>query len=257
MISVKEDLKNFYNKYAKKYHETRKKHWEEAEIILNEIVQTGNNKISILEFGCWWWRFISYLNTKIPQNKIDYIGVDISSNLIKLAQKDNPKNNFICADISEYIKSVKQESFDYIIWTESFQHIPTLKERFFLMKIFYRILKYDGKVIMTNRCLSNRFIKKYYSKILNAIVQYIISFWKKSPRDIFIPWKSSTEQKANEELRFYHIFGLKELRNLARLSWFIISNIWYIQKNNTISQDRKNARTSLLIASKQIFTSKN
>jgi len=252
MISVKEDLKDFYNRYAKKYHETRKKHREEAEIILNEICIEKNKKISILEFGCWWWRFINYLNKTNPKAKIDYTWVDISSNLIKLAQKDNPKNHFICADISTYISKIKQEQFDYIIWTESFQHIPTLKERFFLMKIFYKILKYDGKIIMTNRCLSNRFIKKYYKNILKAILEYIISFWKKSPRDIFVPWKSGESKK---EFRFYHIFWLQELDNLARLSWFVISKIWYIQKDNSISKERKNARTSLLIASKQIFNS--
>ncbi|MEI8253085.1 MAG: hypothetical protein WCG25_05050 [bacterium] len=50
MISVKEDLKDFYNRYAKKYHETRKKHREEADIILNEITQEKIKKISILEF---------------------------------------------------------------------------------------------------------------------------------------------------------------------------------------------------------------
>jgi hypothetical protein len=50
MISVKEDLKDFYNRYAKKYHETRKKHREEVEIILNEISESKDKKISILEF---------------------------------------------------------------------------------------------------------------------------------------------------------------------------------------------------------------
>lgn len=248
MISVKEDLKSFYNTHAKKYHETRKKHREEAKIILDEI--SFKKKISILEFGCWWWRFISYLNNNFPKAQINYTWVDISSNLIKLAQKDNPKNKFICADISEYIKKLKQESFDYIIWTESFQHISTPKERFFLMKIFYRILKYNGKLIMTNRCLSNRFIQKYYKNILNSVFKYIISFWKKSLRDVFVPRESKDHKK---EFRFYHMFWLKELENLAKLSWFIISNIWYIQKDNSISQERKNARTSLLIASKEVF----
>ncbi len=252
MISVKEDLKDFYNRYAKKYHETRKKHREEADIILNEITQEKIKKISILEFWCWWWRFITYLNNKFPKTQINYIWVDLSSSLIKLAKKDNPQNKFICADISEYIKDAKQESFDYIIWTESFQHIPTSKERFFLMKNFYRVLKYDGKIIITNRCLSNRFIKKYIRNIFNAIINYIISFGKKSPRDIFVPRKSTDNKK---EYRFYHIFWLKELENLSKLSWFIISKIWYIQKDNNVSRERQNARTSLLILSKKVFNS--
>jgi hypothetical protein len=48
MILIKQDLKNFYNKNAKKYHETRKKHREEIDIILNQI--SLDKKVSILEF---------------------------------------------------------------------------------------------------------------------------------------------------------------------------------------------------------------
>lgn len=250
MVLIKQDLKSFYNKNAKKYHETRKKHREEIDIILNQI--SLDKKVSILEFWCWWWRFISHINQKFPDIKINYIWVDLSSNLIKLAKKDNPKNNFVCEDITTYIKDLKQESFDYIVWTESFQHIPTDKERFFLMKNFYRILKYDWKLIMTNRCLSNWFIKKYYKNILNSMLKYITSFGSKSYKDILVPRKSSIK---NKEFRFYHMFWLKELTNLSKLSWFVIENIWYIQKDFSISNDRTNARSSITIASKKIFNS--
>lgn len=249
-MNIKKDLKDFYDKNAKKYHETRKKHREEINLIINEI--SVEKKISILEFWCWWWRFIKNLNNSFPNIKINYTWIDISSNLIKIAKKENPRNNFICGDISEYIKNFEQESFDYIIWTESFQHIPSSKERFFLMKNFYRILKYDGKLIITNRCLSNRFIKKYIRNILLSCLKYIISLWTNSPRDILIPRKT---EKNKIEFRFYHIFWLNELKNLSKLSWFIISNIWYIQKDNTIWKERKKSRTSILIASKKIFNS--
>jgi len=47
-MNIKKDLKDFYNKNAKKYHETRKKHREEINLIINEI--SVEKKISILEF---------------------------------------------------------------------------------------------------------------------------------------------------------------------------------------------------------------
>jgi len=52
MSDIKNSLKEFYNKNAKKYHETRKKHRQEIDIIIEEISLETNKKISILEFGC-------------------------------------------------------------------------------------------------------------------------------------------------------------------------------------------------------------
>ncbi|MCF7835474.1 class I SAM-dependent methyltransferase [Candidatus Gracilibacteria bacterium] len=249
-MSVKKDLAKIYDTNAKKYYETRKKHWEEVKLILDEIKKTDINKISILEFGCGGGRFISELNKTFPKNKIKYTGIDISKKLLEFAQKDNPKNKFIYGDISEKIKNFKQESFDFIIGTEAFQHIENNKERFFLMKNFYRILKYNGKLIITNRSFSNWFIKKYHKNILNSISKYIISFGKKSRKDIYISRKNKTK---GDLIRFYHIFGLKELDNLTRLSGFVIDKLCYLERNNKESQKSKNSKTSILIASKKIF----
>jgi hypothetical protein len=90
------------------------------------------------------------------------------------------------------------------------------------MKNFYRILKYDGKLIVSNWSLSHRFLKKFWKEILNAIFKYIVSFGKSSVRDIFVPWKSN---KDKVEFRFYHIFSLKELGNLAMLSGFVVNKL--------------------------------
>lgn len=219
-------------------------------IILNEIKKSDTKTISILEFWCWSWRFISQLNKEIPNNKIKYLWVDISKKLLSFAQKDNPKNKFIHSDITEYIKLVKQESFDFIIWTEAFQHIPTSKERFFLMKNFYRVLKYDWKLIITNRSLSKRFIKKYLKNILSSIKKYILSFGKKPRNDIYIPRKNEKTWDLN---RFYHIFSLKELLNLSKLSWFIIEKLCYLETWNKESLSANKSKTSILIASKKVF----
>jgi 2-polyprenyl-3-methyl-5-hydroxy-6-metoxy-1,4-benzoquinol methylase len=114
-MNIKENLKNFYDKESKKYYFTRNKHRSDGEIILNEIKKNPKKTISILEFGCGGGRLIKYLNQNLKNKKINYIGVDLSKKLLELAKKDNPKNTFICDDITNYIKKTKQESFDFII----------------------------------------------------------------------------------------------------------------------------------------------
>lgn len=136
------------------------------------------------------------------------------------------KADFVCDDIVHYVQSLKQESFDIVVGAASFQHIPTNKERFILIKNIYRILKYDGQLLMTNRSFSQRFIKKYQTSILAAIGKYIISFGKNKRNDLMIPWN----HQGNSSKRFYHIYTLAELKNLVSMSGFIIEQLGYLDK---------------------------
>lgn len=248
-MNTKENLKAFYDKEAKKYYETRNKHRSDWEIILNEIKNYWKKEISILEFGCWWWRCIKYLNENLKWIKIKYIWVDLSQNLLNYAKKDNQKYDFICWDITNFTKNIKQESFDFIIWIASFQHIPSLNERLFLMKRFYQWLKYWWKIIMTNWSYSKRFIKKFKKTILKSIFKTIYTLWWHSRRDLEIPrknWKST-------DFRYYHIFSKKELEKLGKESGFITETLTHIDKHWQNTNSRKDSNNTLFIAKKGIF----
>lgn len=253
-MTIKKDLQIFYDLEADKYACTRKKHRPEADLLLDELSCIEKKSIKILELGCWWWRFLSLLS-KIKDKKIVYTWVDLSKNLLDIAEKDFKKTNntninasFICDDMINYISKPKQESFDVIVCIASFQHIPNQKERLFLLKNFYRILNYEWKVIMTNRSFSLRFIKKYYKVILKWFIKQLAKYWKFNFKDIEIPWKSNqTTHK-----RYYHIFTLKELSTLCKLSWFIKSELCYLNKSWKKSIEIKDAKNTLLVMSKNI-----
>lgn len=248
-MTTKDNLKNFYNSEAKKYYATRNKPRSDGQWIINEIINSQKKEISILEFGCGWWRCIQHIKNNLPLIKINYIWIDLSDELLKYAQKDNPKLKFICDDISNYIKNVKQESFDFIIWIASFQHIPTYGERLFLMKHFYRCLKYWWKIIMTNRAMSKWFIKKYKKEITLSCLKSIYTFWKRSWRDLQIPRKNSGEIK----YRYYHIFSKKELSTLANEWWFLTHTLIYLDKKWKDCTSRQSANNTLLIGTKWIY----
>lgn len=255
-MTIKDNLKKFYDTEAKKYASTRKKHRADAQNILEEIKKSWKKTLSILEFGCGSGRLLEYLQT-IKWIKIKYTGVDISNELLKIAKKNHKENttfvcNFICDDITNYIKTCKQESFDFVIGIASFQHIPSSKERHFLMKNFYRILKYEGKVIMTNRALSTRFLQTYKKQIWQSFLQYLITLGKHSIRDILVP-RTSTKQSKIQHERFYHMFSLEELRKLTSAAWFIIKNLHYLDKEGWMTSSWTNANNGFLVAKKDIF----
>lgn len=254
-MDIKKSLASFYDAHAEKYYHTRNKHWADADIFLDEIKAIRKKTINIIEFGCWSWRFLAHL-VQLKGITINYTWVDISKNLLNFAKKQvsgkttpkHIKTTFVCDDIAHYLKWLKQESFDFVIGIASFQHIPTTKERFFVIKNIYRILKYEGKILMTNRSFSLWFLKKYKKDFLHSLWKYIISFGKQEWNSIMIPRKNG---KVIDK-RFYHIYTLTELKKLISLSGFVTEEIKYLNKWH-ITSSWKQSQNSLVIARKSVF----
>lgn len=245
---VKQDLKSFYDKEAKKYAETRKKFWHEEQAILNVITPLfdGNKKVRILEFWCGSGRFATLLNQNFTE-QFDYVGIDISEELLSYAKKDNPNLTFLNEDITEWVKHFEQESFDLIVGTSSFQHIPSMKERSFLMKNFYRLLNYDGILLMTNRSLSSWFVKKNRKIVWKTRLISRLKLWKWNARDLLVP---RTDMKWKIYNRFYHFFSLKELEKLTLFSGLSLKIAKFIDENGQFTNNEKISRSSLLVAKK-------
>jgi len=272
---IKKDLQSFYNKEAKKYAETRKKFRHEEKAILDAITplfsqsfwtewnevknlrwytqdsstnisEWQTKKIRILEFGCGSGRFASLLNQNFA-DKFDYVWIDLSDELLSYASKDNPNLTFFQWDITQIIKNFEQESFDFIVWTSSFQHIPTDKERSFLMKNFYRLLDYDGILLITNRSLSDWFVKKNWKIVMKARLKSWLKLRNDKARDLMVP-RTDSDWKVYE--RFYHFFSLKELEKLARFSWLTIQTNTYLNDNWEFTENEKISRSSFFVASK-------
>ena len=242
---IKENLKSFYDKEAKKYAETRKKFWHEEKVILDVITPLFEEwkKVRVLEFWCGSGRFATLLNQNFP-GKFDYVWIDLSDELLSYASKENPNLTFFQWDITKLVKNFEQESFDLIVWTSSFQHIPTSKERSFLMKNFYRLLDYDGMLLMTNWSLSDWFIKKHWKIVMKA---KILSRFKWNSRDVMVPW---TDENWKVYERFYHFFSLKELENLTAFSWLTLKINTFIDWDGKFTNNEKISRSSFFIATK-------
>ena len=258
-MNIKDKLREFYDAQAEKYYHTRNKHRTDADIFLNEIISSKKKTIHILEFGCGSGRLLAHL-MQLKDIKIHYTWVDISKLLLSFAKKQisgkaSAKHitaTFVCDDIAHYLKWLKQESFDFVIGIASFQHIPTIKERFFVIKNVYRILKYEGKLIMSNRSFSLWFLKKYQKDFLHSLRKYSISFGKSQRNDLMIPRKNGK----TIDKRFYHIYTLAELKKIVSLSGFIVEKMWYLSKW-TLVNSRRESQNSLIIGKKSIFTHDN
>jgi len=69
-----------------------------------------------------------------------------------------------------FLEKQDQQSFDFVIAVASFQHIYLYRERLLIMKNIYRILDYDGKLMMFNWSFSHWFFKKYTLEIFKSFL---------------------------------------------------------------------------------------
>ncbi len=274
--TVVNNLKHYYNDQAKKYAQTRHKFWAEKWLLQETLEQYyttyHKKKIRILEFWCGDGRFlrevvVPLLQKSIEKNtplSIEYIGVDISEWLLAFAHtfvyelpqeyKQYFTATFICADILNYVTECKQENFDCIVGIASFQHIKNYTERLFLMQWFYKILKYDGILLLVNRSFSEWFIKKYRKAILWWLWKYIISFWKWEWNSLLLPWKTGKKKQKDEIFyRFYHIFLLREFRKLLLFSSFVLKKMGYIDKQWKLWDTIKTAKNTFFLAQKNVI----
>lgn len=215
-----DNLADYYDKEADKFHRTRQRHRPEFDILTTLIKKHFPRKknIRVLELGCGSGRLLSHLQKQFPNKNLIYTGVDISRGLINIAKKDHPDARWKVQNMTDFLSETEQESYDLIIGIASFHHLPSMSLRVITAQYIYSALDYDGLCFLTNRSDSKRFRSKFKKSIVAARRKSIISFGIYRPNDLFLPRKSDKDNKVFH--RYYHIFSLSELSKIAKVSGF-------------------------------------
>lgn len=247
MHIITKQLQQFYDNNAKHFSQTRQKHRSDLEYITKYINQLPGKTVKILELWCGNGKSYEYLEKNINK-KIIYTGIDLSKGLLAVAKKNHPAIRFIHEDMVQYVQREKQSSIDIILSVAAFHHLPTTKDRLIVLKNIYRLLKYDGYCIMTNRSRSEWFIQRYRRQIILAFFK---SIWSSSKwNDIYVD--RNTAQKKITGTRYYHMFTTKELEKLGQQSGFVIKENSYISEEESTHDQRRKAKNILTIFKKSI-----
>lgn len=186
-----EKTKDYFNKNVEGFSGSRKWAWPEFE----ELKKYIKNNERVLDLGCGNGRLFELLK----KNK--YIGVDFSKKLIEKA-KEKYGNHFQIADI--FSLPFSDDYFDSIWIIAVFHHIPSKKLRLKALEEMGRVLRKNGKIIMTCWYLFKFPFRK------NIII---------SPKKLKVQ-------------RYYHAFTKKELKKLFQKAGFKIEELKYLKRNN-------------------------
>ncbi len=247
-MNPRHELQTFYNAQAEKYHQTRKKYRVDGQRLVVAIQALELENPKLLELGCGGGRFLSFLKTEY-KGEFTYTGIDIAQDLLNYAQKEHHEHKFVCSDMLSFLNEEQQESLDVVVACASFQHLASQEERIAVMKNAYRALKYDGILLFTNRAFSRWFLEKHRPIFLRSAFSSFFHFGKRSWRDVFIPWKTSSYSYQ----RYYHLFSLSELKELASISGFSVEELFYLDQQGKVTSHWQDANNSFLLARKKVF----
>jgi ubiquinone/menaquinone biosynthesis C-methylase UbiE len=208
-----------YDKISQSFSESRAQLWPE----LKELKKYVKKSERVLDLGCGNGRLLELFRNE----NIKYIGVDSSENLIKEAQKKYSER-FKVVDILNL--PFDDNYFDSVWSIAVLHHIPSKELRLKVLKEIKRVLKRNGKVIIT--CW-NLYQLRYLRILLKSTIRKILGLSRLDFKDAFLSWQNTGVQ------RYYHAFTKRELKKLFQKAGFKVEKLKSLK--------RKDKKTNILI----------
>lgn len=187
-----ENQEKVWNSIAEEWNKFRRKPMPEVLEFLE------NKKGRILDLGCGAGRHI------LPNQNIDFYGVDFSREMIKFAKENAEKKeivaNFFVANSDEL--PFEDNFFDSAIYVAALHCIPESKKREESLKELSRVLKKNSSALIT-------VWSKNHIKLINH------------PKNSTVSWKKNSE----ELQRYYYLYDKNELEILLKSVGFKIVSI--------------------------------
>lgn len=205
-------VKANYQNIASNFDVTRKKEiWPEVRRLVAEVKKGAK----VLDIGCGNGRLLETLKSR----GVDYLGIDNSQELIKLAKQNYPQNRFIVGDLLN-LGEISEGDFDYIFCLAVLPHIPGEDLRVKALRELKSKTVSGGKIIISawNLWQATSGQKNFPWLIFSS---WITSWFKANKLDfgdLIFPWKNSQGQSLSD--RYYHAFTSRELRRLVKRAGF-------------------------------------
>ncbi|MFA5197461.1 MAG: methyltransferase domain-containing protein [Patescibacteria group bacterium] len=198
-----------YNKVADHFSSTRYAfNWSRVAKTIEKMQIKPGSKV--LDLGCGNGRVIDVLK----KYSVVYTGLDISKNLIKLAQKKYPEERFIVGDLLKTPFSDKE--FDCVLSLATLHHIPSSEQRLNALKEIYRILKPGGTTLVTVWYFWDD--PAFKKQIDQETLAQKAGKSRLDYGDFLKPWKDSKGNILIE--RYFHAWEKSEMKELLEITGF-------------------------------------
>ena len=202
---IVEKTRDDYNLIAREWDLSRNR----ASQLKINLVKNIKPKSKILDIGCGNALILPFISEK----DISYFGLDISKNLIEIAEKkyaeemEKKKVKFFVGQATDL--PFQNEKFDFVISLATLHHLPSEKLHKKFFEEIKRVSKTGAKVKIT--------VWNLYSDWVNDRFKIKDQLAGNKSGDIIAPWKATQGKVINRYLRQ---FSQKELFSLAKSAGF-------------------------------------
>lgn len=211
-----QDIAAVYDQVAIPFIASRKKDWEEFQVLSRFIKPES----IILDAGCAHGRLVPYLQD-IGVTPNQYTGIDISERLIHHAKEAYPNFRFETGNVTAL--PYQDNYFDVAISSAVLHHIPSEALRIQTLKESYRVTKPGGYIIYY---VWNAFYFKHLWKhIVWSYIKHFVTLGTHEARDMSLPFFGKHNR------RYVHAFTKKELQNLCKKSGCVLHELRSYKKN--------------------------
>jgi len=222
---ILQQTSKIYETIAWNFSQTRQKPW--PLLNLNQISNYLKEGDWVLDLGCGNGR----LATMFVNLPVNYLGIDQSNELIKIAKQQFANQDNIKFLVGDILKIDYQKQFDLVLLFAVLHHLPTPELRLKVLKNVYQALKPNGRLIMTNWNLWQIFAEKKFFRYFKYLFNYRekLSQGIDALSDALIPWKPL----ATENWRYVHSFNKKEVKKLLKQAGLIVEEIDFIKQDGS------------------------
>ena len=229
-----------YSKIAGYYDKNPIRHHQPKELLIEEILQSTTDSISILDLACGAGNFLKAQQKAYPEQRIKWFGCDLSQEMLAVARKKLPYIEFIRANASKL--PYENNSFNIITCNYAFHHFS---DKYKSLQEICRILRPKGVLLIKNMCLEHMPLSWVY---------YYFPETKRIDRKRF--WSNQKLFSSLEEIGFevdikvdifYKRYNFNEIvneaenRDMSQLN--LISNKKYSKGIKKIHKDMKSINT--------------
>jgi len=200
-----------WNEIAESFDATRRKPWQEVVDFINGLSSSD----VVADIGCGNGR---HLILCVDKCKV-VVGLDISRNLLKITRNKMETKKISAVFIHGNLVDIplKDNSLDTVLYIASLHNIKGREERIRSLKEVRRILKKDGRALIS---VWSRWQDKYRMHFLKELFTHKGEFG-----DIEIYWR----QHNLDIPRFYHLYSKKEFISDINKSRFEIERSYSVK----------------------------
>jgi len=215
--------RDIYNAIAPDFSDTRGKWWQGFGGF-NKYVKPGDR---VLDLGCGNGRMAEIFS----DSGIEYLGVDNSEELIKIAQARFTDKSWVNFTVGDVLDFKLADKFNLVLLIAVLHHLPTRALRLKVLKNIYNSLQPGGRLVASNWNLwqvsGEKKKIRYWRYLFNYREKIKRGVWSLS--DALVPWKPLS----GNNLRYVHSFRSGELKRLLKQAGFEIEKIGFEdQKGN-------------------------